>query len=168
MLCRNVSHVNEASQFAPPSPWVMQGGVLSHFSTVFIQEGLRLNQEFGWDLAVQVGVIFFRWDLKTPRIKNSEYIHILSKNEKNNSYCNFYNFSLLVPQPNKFVVVCICIIIFHGIYFSLSPNIFLVGGYFFFFCILQLGRGNISNFLVTSCIGGPNFLFRGGRLGHIP
>ena len=44
------------------------------FFRTFIQEGLRSNQDFGWELALQVGVIFFRWDLKTPCIKNSEYI----------------------------------------------------------------------------------------------
>ena len=54
----------------------------------------------------------FRWDLKTPCMKNSEY---QSQAKKSDSYCNFYNFLLLVPYPNKFVVVCICIVIFHDI-----------------------------------------------------
>ena len=34
--------------------------------------------------------------------------------------CNFYNFSLLVTYPNKFLIVCICILIIHDIY-SLYP-----------------------------------------------
>ena len=37
--------------------------------------------------------------------------------QKNDSNCNIYNFPLLVPYPCKFLVVCICILIFHGIYF---------------------------------------------------
>ena len=38
----------------------------------FIWERLRSNQDFGWKLAFWV-VFFFRQDLKTPCIKNSEY-----------------------------------------------------------------------------------------------
>ena len=72
------------------------------------------------------GGIFFRWELKTPSIKNSKY---KSQGKKNDSDCNFYNFSLLVPYPKKFVVVCICIVIFHGIYSPLpTNNFFFVGG----------------------------------------
>ena len=48
-------------------------GWLSHFSEDFIQEGLRSNWDFGWELVLYVGVIFFRWDLKTPFMKNSDY-----------------------------------------------------------------------------------------------
>ena len=33
--------------------------------------------------------------------------------------CNFCHFSFLFPCPNKFLVVCLCILIFHGIY---PPN----------------------------------------------
>ena len=53
--------------------------------------------------------------------KNSEY-ESQAKKEKD-SDCNFYNFSLLVPYPDKFLVVCICIPIFHGIY-SPYPQMF--------------------------------------------
>ena len=81
------------------------------FFKTFIQERLRSNWDFGWELALQVGVIFFRWDLKTPCIKISEQ---KSQAKKNDSDCNFYNFSLLVLFPNKFVVfpnkfVVVCI-----------------------------------------------------------
>ena len=31
------------------------------------------NSDFGWKLALQDAVIFFRWDLKTLSIKDSEY-----------------------------------------------------------------------------------------------
>ena len=48
--------------------------------------------------------------------------------QKNDSDCNFYNFSLLVPYPNKFVLVCIYIVIFYGIYYPLPTNTFFVGG----------------------------------------
>ena len=56
----------------PRPPWVMGEGPEPFFRT-FIQEGLRSNWGFGWELGLQVGVIFFSWDLKTPCVKNSEY-----------------------------------------------------------------------------------------------
>ena len=46
---------------------------------------------------------FLRWDFKTPCIKNSEYQSQAKK--KKDSDFNFYDFSLLVPYPNKFLVV---------------------------------------------------------------
>ena len=137
----------------PPTPLGDGEGAEPYFRT-FIQEGLRSSLNFGWELVLQVGGIFFRWDSKTSCIKNSEY-KSQAKKKKNDSNCNFYNFSLLVPYPNKFVVVCICIIILHGIYNPQPTNIFYCGGLIFFFHILQLGAGNISNFLGTFCIGGP-------------
>ena len=50
--------------------------------------------------------------------------------QKNDSDCNFYHISLLVPYPNKFLVVHLCILIFHGIYLPPPPttNIFLYWG----------------------------------------
>ena len=77
---------------------------------------------------------FFRWDLKTPCIKNSEY---KSQAKKNDSDCNFYNFSLLVPYPNKFLVVCICIVIFHGIFSPYLQIFFLSVELIFFFSYLE-------------------------------
>ena len=44
------------------------------------------------------------------------------KERKNYSNCNFHHFSLLVPWPNNFLVVCLCILIFHGI---VNLNFFL-------------------------------------------
>ena len=137
------------SLHTPPTPHTPPPlGYAEPFVRMFIQEGLTSIWDFGWELALQVGVIFFRWDLKTPCIKNSEYKSQAKK--KKDSNCNFYNFSLLVPQPNKFVVVCICIFIFHGIYspLALSTNIFFMGAKFCF-CVLQQGAGNVSNFLGT-------------------
>ena len=95
------------------------GGGLSHFSE-------RLYWDFGWELALQVGVIFFRWDLKTPYIKNSEY----KSQAKKDSVCNFYNFSLLIPYPNKFVVF---VLIFSMVYTPPYPQIFFLWGAIFFF-----------------------------------
>ena len=50
------------------------------------------------------------------RLENSLYKKIVNTNlkqkkkKKSDSDCNFYNFLLLVHYPNKFVVVCICIV----------------------------------------------------------
>ena len=51
--------------------------------------------------------------------------------QKNDSDCNFYHVPLLVPYPNNFLVVCICILIFHGLYFP-THKYFFVGADFFF------------------------------------
>ena len=56
-----------------PPPLGDGGGGAEPFFRTFIQEGLRSNLDFGWELVLQVGVIFLRWDLKTSCIKNSEY-----------------------------------------------------------------------------------------------
>ena len=51
------------------------------------------------------------------------------KQKKNDSNCNFYHVSLLILYPSKFLVVCHCILIFHGIYLPPpTPNIFLYCG----------------------------------------
>ena len=59
--------------------------------------------------------------------------------------CNFYNFSLLAPYPNKFLIVCICILV-SMVYNPPYPQIyfFCVGD--FFFRVLQLGAVKISIF----------------------
>ena len=111
---------------------------------------------------LQVEVTFFRWDLTTPCIKNSE---CKSQEKKTDPDCNFYNFSLLVSYPDKFVVVCICIVIFHCIYSCLLTNIFLWEAKFFLIsCSQVLGIFQIS--WGPSVLGFPNFLFGGGGLGH--
>ena len=46
-----------------------EGGGSERFFRTFIQEGLRSDLDFGQKLALQVGVIVFRWDLNTPCIK---------------------------------------------------------------------------------------------------
>ena len=82
-----------------------------------------------------------------------------TSSKKKDFDCNFYNFSLLVPYPNKFVVVCICIINFHGIFTSLPTNIFFVGGAKFFFVSCSKGLGIFQISWGPSLLGGPNFLF---------
>ena len=52
----------------------------------------------------------------------------LKKKKKFDSNCNFYHVSLLIPYPSKFLVVCHCILIFHGIYLPPTTNIFLYCG----------------------------------------
>ena len=69
---------------------------------------------------------------KPPRSSLKIVNTYLKQKWKNDSHCNSYNFSLLVPQPNKYVVVCICIIIFHVIYSPYPQIIFLWGINFFF------------------------------------
>ena len=64
---------------------------------------------------------------------------ISSKN--NHTNCNFCNFSFLVPYPNKFLVVCICILIFHVIYSPQPTNVLFLwegggGGAIFFSCFV--------------------------------
>ena len=71
------------------------------------------------------------------------------KQNKNSSDCNFYYFSApLVPYLNNFLVVCLCIVIFYGLY----PR--PINGSKKYFRILELQARKISNFLRTFCIGG--------------
>ena len=104
----------------PPSLCVMGegrgGGGLSHFSEV-------LCRRDGRDLS-QIGILgrnwhftwrwfFFRWDLKTPCIKNNEYESQTSKQKWFWLDC----FSILFFYLNNFVIVRICIFIFDGVYY---------------------------------------------------
>ena len=68
------------------------------------------------------------------------------RRKKNDSDSNFYNFSLLVPYPNNFLLVCICILIFHGIYPLPPPtNIYIFCGvYNFFSCLVARGWENFK------------------------
>ena len=53
------------------------------------------------------------------------------KQKKNDSDCNFYHVSLLVAYPNKFLLVCLCILMFHGIYTpppTTTNILFVLGG----------------------------------------
>ena len=44
------------------------------------------------------------------------------KQKKNDSNCTFDHVSLLIPYPSKFLVVCHCIIIFHGIHKAINDQ----------------------------------------------
>ena len=101
----------------PPSSWVIQG--LRHFLERLYSKDLSTIE-----ILVGIGTIpggdFCRWYLKTPCIK---IVNTNLKEKKQSFRLYFHNFSLLVPYRNKFVVVCICIVVFHGTYSPL-PTIF--------------------------------------------
>ena len=82
------------------------------------------NWHFGWWWFFSGGT----WKFSTY-IKNSEY----ESQKKKVSNCNFSLFSLLVPYPNNFLVVCLFILIFHDIY-PPPTNIFFVRLEFLFVC----------------------------------
>ena len=117
------------------------------------------NGFFGGDDFFQVG------------FENSLYKKIVNSNLKQKKMidCNFYNFSLLAPYPNKFLIVCICILV-SMVYNPPYPQIyfFCVGD--FFFRVLQLGAVKISIFFFFrvggSVLGVFNFLFGKGVLHH--
>ena len=81
-----------------PLPWGVFGGGLSHFSECLHRRDLYqyIKSGFWVGLGIFGGGGFFRWDLKTPCIKNSECEY----QAKNDTNCNFSNFSILVPYPN--------------------------------------------------------------------
>ena len=104
---------------------------------MFISEGLWTNQDLGWKL--------------TTFIRNTGY----DLKQKNDSNCNFCNFSLSVPYSNNFLEVCICILIFHGIHSSLTHIHFFVRG---------KGVGGKKIFRVFVARGWENFKFLGDLL----
>ena len=88
------------------------GGVsLSHFSERLYRREL-----------VQIGF----W-VGIGTLGGGDFFQVRSENSQILCDCNFYNFSLLVLYPNKFLVVCICILIFHSAYSPIPTNIFFVG-----------------------------------------
>ena len=75
-------------------------------------------------------------------------------NQKNASDCNFYNFSLLVPYPNNFLVVCICVLTFHFVYSPSHPQIFFLWG----LNLYLIARG-WENFKLLGDLGGGKAIF---------
>ena len=81
-----------------------RGSWLSHFSEGLYKRDLDQigilggNWHFRWEL------FFFRWDLKTPYIKNSED-KSQAKIKKKDTDCNFYNFSLN-PRTVDGKIIC--------------------------------------------------------------
>ena len=110
----------------PPSPGWWGGWAIFHcclYRRSLGQIGIGIlggNWHFRW------GRFFSGGTWKLPVQKTV----ITNLKQKNDSNCNFYNFSLLVPCPNKFLVICISILIFRGIYSPLPKYIF-VGDFFF-------------------------------------
>ena len=82
--------------------------------------------------------------------------------QKNDSDCNFYHFSpLLVPYPNNFLVACLCILIFNGVYPPPTNIVFVGLKKFFVSCSKRLGKFQTS--CGPSVLGGTNIHFgRGG------
>ena len=108
--------------------WVMggRGGGLSHFSEGLYWRDLGQIGIFGRNEHFRWGLFFSGGTWKLPAIKIVN-INLKQKKKKKDTNCNFNNFSLLVPYPNKFLVVCTCILIFHGMYSPL-PWFFFVRG----------------------------------------
>ena len=115
---------------------------MEDFSECLYRRDLHQIEILGGNWLFRWGWFFLggTWKL---RAKNSKYTS--KKKKKNDPNCNCYNFLLLVPCPNKFVVVCIYIFIFHGIYSPLSTNISSCRGLIFFcffcFCLYLVARG---------------------------
>ena len=144
-----------------PPPWVMVWG------RAICPEGLYRrdidqipilgeNWHFRW------GWFFFQVGFENFLYKNSEF-----ESKKNYFDRIFYNFSLLVPYPKNFLVACIYILVFHGIY-SLSPstNNFLLGLKSFFYLVARVWEN--FRFLGDFFYWGDLICFfgEGGRLGH--
>ena len=110
------------------TPTPLGVGGLSDFSESLYRRELGQTGILGGNWHFRWGGFFFRRDLKTSCIKNSECKSQAKKKKKIQIVIS--TISHLVPSPNKFVVVCICIIIFLGLY---SPQDFLLWGANFFF-----------------------------------
>ena len=102
---------------------------LSHFSECLYRMDLG-----------QIGILGGNWHFRwggffQEGLGNSLYKKIVNRNlkQQNDSNCNFYNSSLLLLYPNKFLVGCTCILIFYCIYPPTYKNFFCEG---LFFCVL--------------------------------
>ena len=122
-----------------------------------------------------MGDDFFGWELKTPCIK----IVNMNLKIKKMILIIISTVSLLVPYPNKFLVVCFSILIFYGIYSPLPP---ICKAQCTDTCWAMAYGHKTQSFRKTGsqqrcqdkqkpclrsfCIGGPNFLFGRGGLDH--
>ena len=86
---------------------------LSHFTEVLYSSDLGHTGILGGNWHFECWWFFSGGTWKFP-----VYIKIVTMNlkQKNDSDCNLYYFSILVPYPNNFLVPCLCILIFHGVY----------------------------------------------------
>ena len=109
-------------------PWVMWGKrAVSHFPECLYRSDLG-----------EIGILGGNWHFRLGWwLENSLYkkywIQISSK--KNDSECNFYNFSLLIPCTNKFVVV-LFVSLFSMVYTPSYPQFFFCGRLNFFLCLV--------------------------------
>ena len=103
---------------------------MSHFS----------ERLYGRDLG-QIGILGRNWHFRWGWFENFWYKKswIRISSQKDGSNCNFYNFSLLVPYHNKFLVVGICILIFYGTHYPLPTIFFFFVGAYFFVCLVPRG-----------------------------
>ena len=113
--------------------WGGGGGGLSLFLQHLYRRDFGVKSEFWVGIGTLGGGNVFQVGLENSQykkqyknsIKNSEYNSQAKK--KKDFDCNFYNFSLLVPYHKKSLVVCVCILILHGLYFP-YPQYFFCGG----------------------------------------
>ena len=92
-----------------PPPSLVDGEEGRDLGQIGILGGIR-HFRWGWFFSGET------WKLPVWKTVNAN----LKQKKKKDFDCNFYNFSLLVTYLNKFLIVCICILIIHGIY-SLYP-----------------------------------------------
>ena len=93
-----------------PPPSLVDGEEGRDLGQIGILGGIR-HFRWGWFFSGET------WKLPVWKTVNA---NLKQKKKKKDFDCNFYNFSLLVTYLNKFLIVCICILIIHGIY-SLYP-----------------------------------------------
>ena len=120
----------------PPPPQVMgRGGGLSHFSKD-LYRGTQVKLGFWLGIGTLGGVDFFRWELKTPCTKNSEYKsqakRKTNKQKKkilivNSTISHFWSPTLTNLQQSVFVSL------FSIVYTPPYPQIFFLWGAKFFF-----------------------------------
>ena len=134
---RVIKYIVRTATPHPPGWWGVGVGWLSHFSGVWYRRDLGQIGIFGGNWHFGMGD-FFRWDLKTPCIRSSEY---KSQTKKADPDCNFYNFSLLAPYSNNFLAVCVCIIIVHGIYSTPTTQKYFFARASDFFVSFSYGLG---------------------------
>ena len=113
---------------------------------------MRAKPFFRTFMELLVGVIFFRQDLKTPYIKNSECDSQAKKKKKIPIVVSTISHFWFPAIANLWQSVFASL--FSMVYTTLTTNIFLWGTNFFFFHVVQLGAEKVSNLFETFCIGG--------------
>ena len=124
-------------------------------------EGQAIFRTF---MELLVGVIFFRQDLKTPYIKNSECDSQAKKKKKIPIVVSTISHFWFPAIANLWQSVFASL--FSMVYTTLTTNIFLWGTNFFFFMSYSQELRRFQIYLRPSVLGGPNFLFGRGGLGH--